>query len=262
TVPKRSWGGKTALDALHGRGPDLVHLELSCENTTTEIPYVDLVLELLENAVALPLRVVPQLGIVAAPGTSSPGGFISLPPRQPPSAVEIREDDDLSLGDFPTRVAEALQRTALTLGDKFSATRTLHDAETRESAWTLSDGSRRWELAYRPEHLRVWQELPSGTQVHDLRTFTVSDGVRRDLERGHLHADLIKALAPEEKFPVSTLSNVAPALLPNGQEGGRVHINREVIVEFVSSIAVGRSTEPTLAAGSANFVRPATGGLA
>ena len=52
--------GGTVLGALLQRRPDLVDLELSCENTNTEIPYIDLVLEILENAVGLPLVVDPS----------------------------------------------------------------------------------------------------------------------------------------------------------------------------------------------------------
>lgn len=44
------------LEALLARRPDLVDLQLSSKNTETELPYIDLVLEILENAVALPIR--------------------------------------------------------------------------------------------------------------------------------------------------------------------------------------------------------------
>lgn len=44
----------SALKVLLERRPDLETLELSCENTNTPVPYVDLVNEILENAVARP----------------------------------------------------------------------------------------------------------------------------------------------------------------------------------------------------------------
>lgn len=44
-------GGKTPLDVLLARRPDLAGLELTCENTNTAIPYVDLVNEVLESLV-------------------------------------------------------------------------------------------------------------------------------------------------------------------------------------------------------------------
>jgi receptor-binding and translocation channel-forming TcA subunit of Tc toxin/ABC toxin-like protein/neuraminidase-like protein/PA14 domain-containing protein/virulence plasmid A protein len=43
---------KKALDILLERRPDLAQIELSCENTNTTLPYIDLVNEALENAVA------------------------------------------------------------------------------------------------------------------------------------------------------------------------------------------------------------------
>ncbi|MEU3429839.1 neuraminidase-like domain-containing protein [Streptomyces gardneri] len=41
---------KTPLDVLLGRRPDLAHIKLSCENTETTLPYLDLVNEILESA--------------------------------------------------------------------------------------------------------------------------------------------------------------------------------------------------------------------
>ena len=44
-------GGDTVLDVLFSRRPDLGEIELNCHNTNTMLPYVDLVLEILETAV-------------------------------------------------------------------------------------------------------------------------------------------------------------------------------------------------------------------
>ena len=41
----------TPLQVLFGRRPDLEHIELTCENTTTQVPYVDLTREIMEVAV-------------------------------------------------------------------------------------------------------------------------------------------------------------------------------------------------------------------
>lgn len=46
--------GKTVQDVLLQRRPDLGEIELSCENTTTPLPYIDLVNEVLEDAIAPP----------------------------------------------------------------------------------------------------------------------------------------------------------------------------------------------------------------
>jgi hypothetical protein len=45
-------GGTTNLDVLLLRRPDLAHIQLTCENTNTRIPYVDLVNEILASYVA------------------------------------------------------------------------------------------------------------------------------------------------------------------------------------------------------------------
>ena len=48
--PKKN--GQSPLQVLLNRRPDLEHIELSCENTNTRLPYVDLVQEILENSIA------------------------------------------------------------------------------------------------------------------------------------------------------------------------------------------------------------------
>lgn len=44
--------GLTPLEVLFNRRPDLEHIELTCENTTTQLPYVDLTREIMEATVA------------------------------------------------------------------------------------------------------------------------------------------------------------------------------------------------------------------
>jgi len=51
---------KSAKDILFQRRPDLGQVELTCENTNTPLPYVDLVNELLEDCVAPPSVLVAQ----------------------------------------------------------------------------------------------------------------------------------------------------------------------------------------------------------
>jgi peptidoglycan hydrolase-like protein with peptidoglycan-binding domain len=53
-------GGDAPLDVLLRRRPDIAQLKLTCENTNTEIPYVDLVNEILESlVVSLDQRSIP-----------------------------------------------------------------------------------------------------------------------------------------------------------------------------------------------------------
>ena len=66
---------------ITGRRPDIAHLQLSCENTNTTLPYVDLVNEVLESYIVfsqtLPLKTdeagAPLVPPVPQPNESSPG---------------------------------------------------------------------------------------------------------------------------------------------------------------------------------------------
>jgi len=69
----------SALDKLFERRPDLQHIELSCENTNTPLPYVDLVNEILETAVA-PMPVV--FGINSSHQGNLNGGILSAALKQ------------------------------------------------------------------------------------------------------------------------------------------------------------------------------------
>ena len=50
---------RTAKDALFARRPDIGEIELTCENTNTPVPYIDLVNEILEDYIAPPPAFVP-----------------------------------------------------------------------------------------------------------------------------------------------------------------------------------------------------------
>lgn len=60
---------------VKGRRPDIAHLQLSCENTNTTLPYVDLVNEVLESYIAfdqtLPLK-TDDTGAVSVPAVPEP----------------------------------------------------------------------------------------------------------------------------------------------------------------------------------------------
>jgi hypothetical protein len=72
------------LDVLLGRRPDLADLPLTCENTQTALPYIDLVNELLEAAPADVLRAVPQnLSRDAYAKLQEAAHPLSLPHHQP-----------------------------------------------------------------------------------------------------------------------------------------------------------------------------------
>lgn len=50
----RMTGPKSALDVLNGRRPDIGNLKLDCPNSETPLPYIDLVNELLSDAISVP----------------------------------------------------------------------------------------------------------------------------------------------------------------------------------------------------------------
>jgi Tc toxin complex TcA C-terminal TcB-binding domain/Neuraminidase-like domain/Salmonella virulence plasmid 28.1kDa A protein len=57
---KHPQGSKNALDVLDERRPDIRHLLLNCPNTDTELPYVDLVNELLADKISPPTAPYPK----------------------------------------------------------------------------------------------------------------------------------------------------------------------------------------------------------
>jgi hypothetical protein len=56
--------GSTPLDVMFGRRPDLGEIELTCDNTNIRLPYIDLVNEVLERAVA-PLKFTTRASTAA-----------------------------------------------------------------------------------------------------------------------------------------------------------------------------------------------------
>jgi hypothetical protein len=88
-------GAKTALFA---RRPDLGEVELSCENTNTVLPFIDLVNEILEQTVAppppfAPVTLAPALETDLAQSLATPALAAAFsPPLQPGARVEVLED--------------------------------------------------------------------------------------------------------------------------------------------------------------------------
>ena len=151
--------GGTVLGALLQRRPDLADLEFSCENTDTKIPYIDLVLEILENAVALPLLVDPS----AYAGKDIKAEFTG--------------------GTIPEAVVKALHKTSINVGKTLTATPDNHlGSSSPVLIWIITDGSRRWLVQYRKLQLVILS--PENYQVSD-----VAGGVD-SLEHGMLNAEI------------------------------------------------------------------------
>jgi len=71
-------GATTVLDVLDGRRPDIRHLLLNCPNSDTELPYIDLVIELLADKVSPPpstTLAAPITAVQASITVASAAGF-------------------------------------------------------------------------------------------------------------------------------------------------------------------------------------------
>jgi Tc toxin complex TcA C-terminal TcB-binding domain/Neuraminidase-like domain len=115
---------------LKKRRPDLYDLELSCDNSNIELPHIDLVLEILENAVAFPKTITLSAG--SDPVSQLQNNSIG---------AEIRED----LQESAKEKLGTLQATP----DKWSIRSML--LEPGVSYWVVSDRFRRWVLKAQKE---------------------------------------------------------------------------------------------------------------
>src|SRR5262249_31563296 len=102
--------------------------ELSCENTETPVPAIDLALEILENAAALPLPV--------------------------PLAAGVDAEAELSGPTVGASVREALEKTVRSLAGQVRATGA-GSSEPGTTDWTVVDGHRRWTLTVQKKSLRA-----------------------------------------------------------------------------------------------------------
>ncbi|MFC0200716.1 Tc toxin subunit A-related protein [Paracoccus rhizosphaerae] len=87
--------GKTVRDMLFERRPDIGNIKLNCPNTDTPLPYVDLVCEVLENAVAAP---------APAPDFSFQTTRKAKELRAAPEHVRLAAYARLKSADFPLSV--------------------------------------------------------------------------------------------------------------------------------------------------------------
>src|SRR5262249_6260843 len=105
---------KTALDVLlePGRRPDLADMELTCENTEVIIPYVDLVNEILEDAVA-PLPPFAAAD-TAGPITPMPGSDRVL------DALRTTINQALGIANTPFAISTSATLHSLTDGQPWT----------------------------------------------------------------------------------------------------------------------------------------------
>jgi hypothetical protein len=147
-VDSNPWAART----LKQRRPDLYDLVLSCENTQIEVPQIDLALEILENAVALPIE-------------------ISLPSGTDAEA-------QLRTNQVGPKIREALQQTALeSIGSPLTATAdqwTIRPGrlELGTTYWVITDTTRHWVVKSQRQVFGIDQELNlAGINVSELRNW-------------------------------------------------------------------------------------------
>ncbi len=91
--------GRSVREALFARRPDLGDVELSCQNTNTPLPYIDLVNEILEDIVATP----PVPTIPGALAASLGAGPVAVSVRDAIRAVGLDVDDTATAYDPDSR---------------------------------------------------------------------------------------------------------------------------------------------------------------
>jgi hypothetical protein len=190
------------LHRLLLRRPDLQDVELSCNNTNTEVPAIDLALEVLENSVALPFDVELSAG----------------------SEVEAQ----LSGSTVGAAVKTALEKTvrSRSLLGEVNAAREGED-------WTVVDAHRRWKL-----NAQNAAALKAGTQTLDTTGLDMSALIAA-LNRGQVargaEAAFARLFAPNQKQPPD-LTNYALTITPlSAGESWRVEY--QLVAELLSDDA-------------------------
>ncbi|MBK6795279.1 MAG: hypothetical protein IPG76_00340 [Acidobacteria bacterium] len=116
-------GVPTALQVLTERRPDVYDLQLTCENAETELPYIDLALEVLENAIGLPAPIIIP---------------VNNKKKSPASLLQPEVD---------RRIIAALSETVTWIGASFRAQAPQFKGKASSSSrWFVDDGIHRWTL--------------------------------------------------------------------------------------------------------------------
>ncbi|WP_432825049.1 neuraminidase-like domain-containing protein [Dactylosporangium sp. CA-092794] len=209
TVERAGFGA-----GLKGRRPDLTEIELTCANTNTTLPYVDLVLEILESAAAFP----------SAPITLGPG-----------------EADRLLAGTAPASLLAELTQHGADLDEPVTVAvlDTVAPTTPPLRGFILRNGSRRlpahlWRrfmVAVRSGGAATPQQLP--VPEADI------DATRQALAAGQVPPGLLALLAPEPEAPVAGVPAVTAVPRTDGAEQYEVSLVRSVVVELYGGGPVG-----------------------
>lgn len=178
---------RSVKDALFIRRPDLGDIELSCENTNTVLPLIDLVNEVLENAVAPPPPFVPLTlapALEADLGQSVPTTALAAafnPPLQSGTQVETLETGKRwRMWDEPFAYSVVKETNALKVVAR--SRQTMGTAEDRRATPQYRNGTAYGELRDAVYPL----SLPFDLATEEAKIFLTHLGVSR--------SDLIEAL--------------------------------------------------------------------
>lgn len=182
-------GNLSASFELRGRRPDLYDLELSCDNSKTELPHIDLAIEILENKVALPKVLELPLGtdILAE---------LSRTPLDETIREELQKTASEPLGDLTA------------VKDKWSRIPLIYRPGV--SYWVVADRHRRWVLEASEAYFGLSQTLFGGI---DLANQNIEDIIAA-MDAGQVHPGietsfkqaLIKSRRPGVPLIVESIS--------------------------------------------------------
>ncbi|HMB27651.1 MAG TPA: hypothetical protein VKS99_06065, partial [Blastocatellia bacterium] len=206
---------QTVKDILFLRRPDLGDIELSCENTNTPLPLIDLANEILENAVAppapfAPFNLAPSLEAdLAQPVATDALSAAFHPPLQPGARVEILEAGKRwRVSDEPFAYSVVKDGGALSVGARSRQT-----TGSAEETPQYRNGAAYAELA---RSVYPWN-LPFDLPCEEANTFLTHLGVSR--------RDLIEALRPAPFDP-----NDAVVVRMAAERLGLTDTERKIIV--------------------------------
>jgi ABC toxin N-terminal region/Neuraminidase-like domain/Putative peptidoglycan binding domain len=182
------------LERLLHRRPDLQDIELTCENSHTEVPAIDLALEILENAVALPLAIALPAG----------------------TSLDTELQDKKPVG---ATIRAALERTVRSFDGEGRATWVGANRDG-STDWAVVDRHRRWTLNTRPADGMVAQDAIRGSRDVDLTNVDIAAFVA-SLDRGTISPDaenaIVGAIAPNQTAELANYQVSVTTVTP-GQE--------------------------------------------
>lgn len=195
-------------ELLRTRRPDIAQLELTCENTNRELPYTDLVLEILENAVTFPIG---------------------------PITLTADQQAQFENGVVPESVSNLLAATVSSLTGpvtmlSLGGSESLNDLEL-----AFVQGHRRWAAARSRKRLSAWHDEPVPDADRDL----ILDALRS----GTVAPQLLALLPTNPRLPVTGTPTVAVIKLDQwfqkGVEAYRIQLAHEVAAKLVYGELVG-----------------------